>query len=508
MRRRAALRAGAVGLATFAGLSGAGHFASDHAGLAEGHPGPYRPYDSLAVPGAREAVVSPDGDTAYLATNSGYAAVDVSTPDRLELLADVRSPLADREDGPLRMIHDVKLDSAGDRLLVVGPANPLPEAVSGALLVDVSDPANPTELGFHETDYPVHNCDLVGDYAYLTANTGERNPLVVLDVAADPPTEVARWSLASYDAGWDLVPAGVRPIHDVVVRDDRAYLAHWDAGTWVLDVSDPTAPTHVTHFGEREQSALRDVPDSAVRRQATEPPGNAHYVAPNEDGTLVGVGRESWAFDAESDGGPSGIDLWDLSDPSEPVRRSTIDPPETPDATFGGIWTTAHNFELRGGVLYSAWYQGGVKRHDVSDPGAPVELTWWRDPKRTRFWTARPTVAGEAFVASSMGVGDEGQPGLWTFPDHAGQQADPPGILGDGGTTPITASPTENGSGGSSSSAGSGSSSEEGASNPTGTGAGGATETTAPGFGVGAGALGLGLGAWWLRRRRSRERSH
>ena len=484
MRRRAVLRAGAVGLASLGGLAGV--VRRDRAGTAAAHPGPYRHYDSLSVPGAREAVVSPDGDTAYLATNSGYATVDVSTPDRLELLADVRSPLADREGGPLRMIHDVKLDPDGDRLLVVGPANPLPEAVSGALLVDVSDPAAPTEVGFYETDFPVHNCDLVGDYAYLTANTGERNPLVVVDVAADPPTEVARWSLAGYDAGWDLVPSGLRPIHDVAVRDDRAYLAYWDAGTWILDVSDPTTPTHVTHFGEREQSTLREVPDAAVREQATEPPGNAHYVAPNEDGTLVGVGRESWATAARSDAGPSGIDLWDLSEPSDPVRLSTIDPPPTPDATFGGIWTTAHNFELRGEVLYSAWYQGGVKRHDVSDPRDPVELTWWRDPERTRFWTARPTVQGEAFVASSMGVGEAGEPGLWTFPDHAGQQADPPDVLGDGGPTPITATPAENGS--------------SGGTTPT-QSATSATETTAPGFGVGVGAVGLGLGAWWLRRR-------
>jgi hypothetical protein len=483
MRRRGVLRAGAVGLASLGGLAVVGR--RDRAGTAAAHPGPYRPYDSLSIPGAREAVVSPDGDTAFLATNSGYATVDVSTPDRLELLADVRSPLADREGGPLRMIHDVKLDADGDRLLVVGPSNPLPEALSGALLVDVRDPATPTEVGFYETDFPVHNCDLVGDYAYLTANTGERNPLVVVDVGRSEPTEVARWSLAGYDVGWDLVPSGVRPIHDVVVRNERAYVAYWDAGTWVLDVSDPTAPTHVTHFGEREQSALRDVPDASVRRQATEPPGNAHYVAPNEDGSIVGVGRESWAADAQSDGGPSGIDLWDLSDPTDPVRLSTIDPPQTPDATFGGIWTTAHNFELRGEVLYSAWYQGGVKRHDVSDPSDPVELTWWRDPERTRFWTARPTVQGEAFVASSMGVGESGDPGLWTFPDHAGQQADPPGILEDAGPTPVTATPTENGSTG------------ETTGTPSQTPA---TGTTVPGFGVGAGALGLGLGAWWLRR--------
>jgi hypothetical protein len=487
MRRRSVLRAGTVGLAGLGGLAGV--WRRDRTGTAAAHPGPYQPYDSLSIPEAREAVVSPDGDTAYLATNSGYATVDVSTPDRLELLADVRSPLADREGGPLRMIHDVKLDAGGDRLLVVGPSNPLPEAISWALLVDVSDPANPSEVGFYETDFPVHNCDLVGDYAYLTANTGERNPLVVVDFGGTEPTEVARWSLAGYDAGWDLVPSGVRPIHDVVVREDRAYLAYWDAGTWVLDVSDPTAPTHVTHFGERDQSTLREIPDASVRREATEPPGNAHYVAPNEDGSVVGVGRESWAADAQSDGGPSGIDLWDLSAPTDPVRLSTIDPPPTPDATFGGIWTTAHNFELRGEVLYSAWYQGGVKRHDVSDPRDPVEVTWWRDPERTRFWTARPTVQGEAFVASSMGVGEAGEPGLWAFPDHAGQQADPPGALGDGGPTPVTATPTENGSAGGTT------------ATATQTPANGTTGTTAPGFGVGVGAVGLGLGAWWLRRR-------
>jgi LPXTG-motif cell wall-anchored protein len=85
-----------------------------------------------------------------------------------------------------------------------------------------------------------------------------------------------------------------------------------------------------------------------------------------------------------------------------------------------------------------------------------------------------------------MGVGESGDPGLWTFPDHAGQQADPPGILEDAGPTPITATPTENGSTG------------ETTGTPSQTPA---TGTTVPGFGVGAGALGLGLGAWWLRRR-------
>jgi hypothetical protein len=481
MFRRDVLRAAGVGLAALAG---------GVVGRADAHPGPYRPYGHVAVPGAREAVVSPDGTTAYVAANTGFAVVDVTTPDRPEVLADVRDLLAEREDGPLRAIHDVKLD--GDRLLVVGPANPRPNAVSGALVVDVSDPAEPVPGAFYETDYPVHNCDLVDGHAYLTANDGEQNPLVVVDVTGDEPRAVGRWSLASYDDRWERVPAGVRPLHDVVVRDGVAYLAHWDAGTWLLDVSDPTSPTHVTHFAERDPTELQQIADEDVRREATEPPGNSHYVAPNEDGSLVGVGRESWAVEPGG-GGPSGIDLWDVSDPSSPTRLATIEPPATPDPTFGGVWTTAHNFELRGDRLYSSWYQGGVKRHDVSDPANPEELTWWRDPRQTRFWTAQLAVPGETFVAPSMGVGEEGEAGLWTFPDHAGQQADPPDVLGEGDRpTPVTAEPTTAPGGGETPAA----SEREGTE----------TATTSPGLGPGVGALGVGAAAWWLRRRgRGRE---
>ncbi|MFC6726980.1 LVIVD repeat-containing protein, partial [Halobium palmae] len=170
--------------------------------------------------------------------------------------------LADRENGPLRGVYDVKVD--GDTLLVVGPANPLGEALHGALVVDVSDPANPEEVSFFGTDYPIHNAYLRDGYAYLTANDWERNPIVVVDVSGSNPEEVGRWSILDRDEAWGDVPAGVRTVHDVHVQDDVAYLVHWDAGTWLLDVSDPSNPTYLADFRGQSIEELASVDGQAA----------------------------------------------------------------------------------------------------------------------------------------------------------------------------------------------------------------------------------------------------
>jgi hypothetical protein len=553
MRRRDALRAGAA-------LLGVGALPALGTRRSTAHPGPYQPYGAVDLEGAKEAVVSADGRTAYVATTTGYATVDVSTPDRPTVLADVRDPLADRERGPLRGIQDVTVD--GDRLLVAGPANTRPGALAGLLVVDVADPAAPRDLAFYGTDYPIHNCVLADGYAYLTGNDGDENPLVILDVrdagsgsgsgsgsgpasGDDGGIDVAgRWSLVDHDARWSVVSPRLRWLHDVWVHDGLAYLALWDAGTWILDVSDPSSPAAVGHVSDYALGDLLSVPGDDARRESTELPGNHHYVATDEAGDLLAVGREAWVVrraDADSEsgdgdrastesgdgasvrpsgtapsgprvdrGGPGGIDLYDVSDPAAPTLRSRIDPPPTGNPTFAGTWTTAHNFELRDGRLYSSWYQGGVKRHDVSDPATPEELTWWREPTEARFWTARLAVPGADgfFVASSMGVGDV-PARVYTFPDHAGVQADPPSLGGDrdaGGTgddgpdlltpsgTPTPTAVDGSGSGGSAA---------------DGSGADGAPSSagSVPGFGAGLAAGGGALGVgWWLRRRRRRDR--
>ncbi|WP_224447882.1 LVIVD repeat-containing protein [Haloprofundus salilacus] len=497
MRRRDVLRGSAAAL----GLSTAVPLTTSRVAA---HPGPYRPYGFVDVAGAKEAVVADDERAVFVAASSGYAVVDVSVADRPEVVAERRQLLSEQENGPLRQIYDVKLNDAGERLLVVGPANGVPGALSGMLVEDVSDPQNPETLAFFETDYPIHNCYLDGSYAYLSGNEYDRNPLVVVDLRRDDPEEVARWSLLDEDPAWGDLAAGRRTVHDVWVQDDVAYLAHWDAGTWMLDVSDPTDPQTIGRLGSPSPSELVASDGQTPRRESALPPGNDHYVATNEEGTLLGVGKESWAVRASNGelvGGPSGVELWDVSDRTAPRKLSTIEPPPTPDPTYGGVWTTSHNFELRNGRLYTSWYQGGVKRHDVSDPSNPQELAWWRDPTKASFWTARLAVPGETFVASSMGTDDA--PGrLYVFPDHAGQQTNPPSLESEGESEADVLTPTaapDSGDGGTAS-----------ATETSGTG-GDADDSSAivvPGFGVGSAVTALGVGAWWSKRRRERcERS-
>lgn len=491
MRRRDTLRAGAS-------LLGVGLFGVP--ATARRDTAAFTPQGTLSLFGTKEGVVSEDGTTAYLAVTDGYATVDLSDPANPELLAERRDLLEDRAEGPLKQVYDVK--RSGDTLAIAGPANPTRgETISGVYLADVSDPANPSKIGFHETNFSIHNCVFEGDYVYLTANNVisdgvRRNPVVIVDTSGEEPTEVARWSLSTFDEEWESVGSSFRVLHDVWVQDGLAALAHWDAGTYLLDVSDPTAPEHLGTIPALSPDELR----TATGSEYTSSPGNHHYVATDETNELLAVGGESWAYTTDDgyEGGPSGIDLYDVSDPTAPEKQSRIEPPESNNPTYRGTWTTSHNFELRDGTLYSSWYQGGVKRHDVSDPANPTELSWWADPDRGKFWTAQAAVPGEFFLATSMET-DATDAGVWTFPETDGTGGNPAALTATPTPSP-TPSPTESPTESPTASATATATDTAPATDSTDSGAGQeTTDTRAPGFGV-VGTLGAvggaGLAAW------------
>lgn len=377
----------------------------------------FEPLGRVSVPGTREAVVTPAGDVAAVATMDGYATVDLSDPTAPQVLAERGELLAERTNGPLVEIQDVKLD--GETLAVVGPANARDEAtVHGAVLVDISDPAEPVQVGVFETDYPIHNCAFADGYLYLTAAGSEddADPLVIVD-ASDPtePVERARWRLTDAVPEWTDTPSILRALHDVWVRDGLAAVAFWDTGTHLLDVSEPAEPTYLgtaTAFTPEELA-------SASERQLLYPPGNHHYAATDAENELLAVGKESQGQTdgGEIVGGPGGITLYDVSDPTNPTRCGTIEPPAPEQSVrLSGIWTTAHNFTLHDGVLYASWYDGGVTRHDVSDPANPERLSWYANPGTVEFWTAR--VVGDTVVGAAKGSG------LSLFPDTDGLGGD------------------------------------------------------------------------------------
>ncbi|MFC7140454.1 LVIVD repeat-containing protein [Halosimplex aquaticum] len=467
----------------------------------------YEPLGSVAVEDATEAVTTTDGETAFVAALDGFAAVDLADPADPTVLAEKRDISPPGTTQVMTGIQDVKYDDG--RLLVAGPANYDPDGFHGIALYDVSDPASPELLRAYQTAYPIHNCDLSGGYAYLTGNNRDDNPLVVVDVDRDEPAEVARWSLFDHDPVWESVPVALRTLHDVFVRDGRAYLAHWDAGTWILDVSDPTAPAYVGEVSQLSPADLAELDGLAVSREQKEPPGNDHYAAVDPSGSLLAVGRETWNSNfgkegttpgPDDPGGPSGIDLYDLSDPASPAHLATVDPPPTADPNVNGVWTTAHNFEIAAGHLYSSWYRGGVAVHDLSDPANPERVRYFRRSSETSFWTAQLAAPGDAVVATSYGDPSltDAESRLYTFPDVPRATPTATSTTGspDETATPPTTAPTPT---------------ETAAGGPTrdGTDAvetGGATDEDGPGFGPLAALAGVGLGTWRLLQERGEDK--
>lgn len=465
---------------------------------------PLEPTAELAIEGVCEAVVSEDGETVFAATRDGFATVDVSDPANPALLSEERDLTHDGQ-GPMQRVYDVKY--ADDRLVVAGPNAGGRNELSGFFLYDVADPANPERLAFQPTNHGVHNCFFDGTHAYLTGSGVPNEPTMIYDVTGDAPEQVGQWSAVDADDAWRDAGRNYLSCHDVYVQDDTLYVAYWDAGTWVVDISDRANPSAVARLGGHSPEYLAELEDGFTS-EFIELPGNAHYVQPSADGSAVYVGKEAWDRDdtPDHDGGPGGIELWSMGD--EPTRETILAPPEDNDGA------TSHNFGVRGDRLYTSWYGGGVRVYDVADPAAPRLLGGWRDDEATVFWTAKPI--HEGFVGASyqnpQNSRDEQREGvgarLLVFPEPDGEGEPAPTMATrqvprPGGGSTRTATPDGTATTG-------GSGTDPGTdSTTTDPGTDGSTDDSddggSPGFGVLAALAGVGAAAGLARRGRRRD---
>ncbi len=487
MQRREALRLVGLGAAATIAPIGTAHGQSgDVPALA--------PLSRVDLRGAKEAVVGSDDTTAYVAVTDGFVVVDLSDPTAPTLLSENRAVLADRENGPLADVYDVKVD--GDRLAVTGPANGGP-ALRAVVVYDVSDPADPARVSVHETDFFNHNCDIADGVVALCGNDGNRNPLVTVD--AETGEELGRWSVVDAEPRWADVPFGPWQLHDVSLSGDVACLAYWDAGTWLVDVADPAEPELLGQVRGQSPEDYVDMAGDARSEATLQAPGNDHYAAASADGSLVCISAEAWDVEPlEAAVEPGTLFLYDTSDPTAPVELATISAPETTDERYDGVWTTSHNFELRGDTLVTSWYRGGVRVYDISDPAAPTLTGAWRATDTASFWTAQHATE-EFFIAASRGrprggpSADATAAALYIFP-----YPDSPLLATPSPAPTVTARPTATRS-----------PTRTPSSSPTPTATTTRTQTRTPtaapgqpGFSLAAMLAGLGVGAWRLLRGR------
>jgi hypothetical protein len=337
-----------------------------------------RLFSEEAVDGTTEVVTQ--HNYAYVATGTGLAVVDWRNPRRPRQVVTT--------DVPGTGVNDVKVD--GD-LLAISSQDAEKKADIGTHFYDISDPMTPEYLStFQVLPNGVHNHFVDGEVAYLAKESPFDNSALEIVDMTDPasPTLLASWAVE------EVHPDLAEPtnfVHDVYVQNDLAYLAYWDAGTRVLDVTDPADPVEVSAFGvapDAAESVPFDFNNDEFVRRVYGPPGNSHYVQPSPDGEYVYDGAETYSINSGD------IHVWDVSDFDNPRKVATIEALDLNDGIFAD---TSHNFDVTQNRIHTSWYRGGVRVYDITKPSDPTLLATY-DPDGESYWAA---VADRGFTIAS-----------------------------------------------------------------------------------------------------------
>ncbi len=162
------------------------------------------------------------GNYAYVANGgSGLVIVDISNPEE-----------------PKKIGH-MDLEGKARGVFVMGNyAYIACEKGKDLVIADIENPRNPQIIGELEHGGFGKGVFVSGDYAYV-ADTGE---FLIVDVSSpEKPILEAEISIPDYPNG---------QARSVVVQKDRAYIAAYDLGVLVVDVSDPSSPTIVDRIDE------------------------------------------------------------------------------------------------------------------------------------------------------------------------------------------------------------------------------------------------------------------
>ncbi len=307
--------------------------------------------------------------------------LDISDPNKTEPVGQwsgAASPVDVKvsDDGRWAFVGD-DTEGGNDELGGTGPLT------GGIYVLDVSDKTSP-ELATFEPVGPNRGPHMV---TYLQTTGGEElvlaaaGPDVVIhtfDSATGELTEVARYTPGqlAQDRDPNRVGALYNPqgwLHDMIAMEEDdgtvlMYVAAWDAGLRVVDITDPASPTEVgswADFGENEAGNLHTV--------ATEWVGDRRITVGSVE---VGFGVVGGTYYAQGTEKPV-LYVWDTTDPSSiQLLGEWINPVmdhSGRDYPPGEEITSTHNIQLEQGRIYAAHYDLGVWIIDVSTPDLQTE---------------------------------------------------------------------------------------------------------------------------------------
>ena len=247
----------------------------------------------------------------------------------------------------------------------------------GIHIVDISDKANPTWAGFTEVPpngpHSITYANIGGkEYVFASVYSWQYVGTSVTPVRLAPPgmqrlviyeldTSLPTARLVEVStyidveaAGESIVPEDERMPHDVSIavhpftNRTYAYVAYWNLGVVILDVTDPAHPTKV---GAATDFGLAPTKEIHMARQSEVPiAGKVVVVAEPEISGQPTTGYMS---------------MIDVSDPTAPVFLSNWKIPG--NATSGGGSRGPHYFDFVDGRVVVASYSAGFWVFDIHD---------------------------------------------------------------------------------------------------------------------------------------------
>ena len=320
---------------------------------------------------------------AHLGTSPmALSILDASDPTNLKLVRQIEHP-PNTHRHKVQVVGNVLIQNSevpyfGDR----SGSGPAP--ITGLCVFKLDDPSDPQQIGFHAVPgNGVHRIWFSHmPYAHIAAwlPDARRRAYQIVDLS-DPtrPTMAGSWWVpGSKDDDVERWEPDIShsEIHGVIPYGNRAYASCIDAGFALLDISDITAP-------------------QALGRVNWYPPygGYLHTSLPLPDRKLV-VGVTEAIHPSEEADGDKRIWLIDVRNERQPVTISSFPKPRPPKGSPWGdsFWNRPLRFgphnvhENRPNsfnsetLIFSTWYNAGLRIHDISDADRPTEVGHYVPP--------------------------------------------------------------------------------------------------------------------------------
>ncbi|MGA3298053.1 MAG: hypothetical protein ABSD41_11460 [Candidatus Bathyarchaeia archaeon] len=314
----------------------------------------------------------------------GTSIIDVTSPDSPEVLSQIRAP-----DGT----HSHKVRVSGNIMLVNNePMRGVDSFEPGLRIFDVKDLSDPKELAFFRTGgRGVHrfSIDEEKHLAYLSAGAdGYVGNILRVVNFSDPknPREDWRWWLpGQWKAGGEKPDNAEIMLHLAIIHEQRAYLAYWDAGFIILNISNTDAPQIVSRanyhppYGGGTHTALPVSREILGRRwmivfdEAVEP----DLDPPNE--------KLMWVVDITNEKNPVSVSTYSVPESENPKEENAKFGPHQP----------YEDTQLKNDLVYATWFSAGLRIISVENPFRPTEVGYFVPPREKG---KRPVQTNDVYV--------------------------------------------------------------------------------------------------------------